>query len=614
MPPRFLRSDGKLPRIVKTCHVFRQDNIAMTLLKIPYGIADFRALIKEGYFYQDRTAYLPVIENAGKQLLFLRPRRFGKSLLLSMLENYYDLNQAECFDELFGQLAIGRNPTPLHNRYFVMKWDFSTIAAHSTINDIEQSIHHHINLKVTECAERYQLKIHFDAEDALYSFGSLLSAINKTPYRLYLLIDEYDNFANEVMIAGTTHYQRLLQGEGLLKTVFKNIKAAAAGAGLDRVFITGVSPMVMSDMTSGYNVAINIYLDKEFNTLCGFTEQEISDLLIRVSPDHNDHLAALQLMRTFYNGYRFAQETETSVYNPTLSLYFIRALQQHQHYPDNLLDENLAMDRNKLRYIAKLPYGEELIVAALDNQKNIYIDQLSERFGVEDVLAAVKDQGFMASLLYYFGILTQAGPDPILGQLRLTIPNLVVRRLYLERLNDMFITDYRQRLQQKHAVEACYLAADLQPLCEFIEQHYFKALSNRDYRWVNELMLKIIFMTLLYNDHLYMMVSELETGRRYVDLSLIVRPDKRQYQALDLVLEFKLIKLSELNISAEQIHTLTAEQLKTLPLVAERLQQALAQAKTYIAELRSQYPQARLHGLAVVAIGFERVVFQSLAT
>ncbi len=582
----------------------------MTTLNIPYGLADFQLIIQQSYFYQDRTDKIPFIEQAGRQLLFIRPRRFGKSLLLSMLENYYDLNKADQFELLFGHLQIGQNPTPLHNHYFVLKWDFSSIPANGGIREIELAIHKHINLCIKRCSEAYQLSITIDTDDALISFGELLNAIKQTPHKLYLLIDEYDNFANEVMMAEKSHYHALLKGEGLLKTVFNNIKSAAGGLGLDRVFITGVSPVVMSDMTSGYNVATNIYLEPEFNDLCGFTEAEVQQLLARLPLAEPQQTEALDLMRTFYNGYRFYPTTSQSVYNPTLSLYFVRALQKHQAYPDNLLDENLAMDRNKLQYIAKLPHGEALIVSLLGDEP-LQINQLSERFGVADMLYAVKDQAFMASLLYYFGILTLAGLSEF-NELILTIPNLVARKLYIERLRDSYWPEYEAKQQLQQVAKIACQSADLQPLCEFIEQRYFNILSNRDYRWSNELMLKIAFMTLLYNDQLYMMVSETESKRRYVDLSLIVRPDKRMFKALDLVLEFKYLDLKTLSLSAEQLRELDNAALLQLTAVKKQLDAANHQAQDYMHSLQQQYPEAKLHGLAVLGIGFERVLWRAV--
>jgi hypothetical protein len=396
--------------------------------------------------------------------------------------------------------------------------------------------------------------------------------------------------------------------------VFKNIKSAASGLGLDRVFITGVSPIVMSDMTSGYNVAVNLYLEPEFNELCGFTETEVSSLFNRCLPENSSseqQKTGLDTLRTFYNGYRFCEQAEVGVYNPTLTLYFCRHLQRQGRFPSNLLDENLAMDRNKLRYIAELAHGQEVIMQALADETPIMVEQLSERFGVEDMIKGTKDQTFMASLLYYFGMLTlQSGLSP-LGKLRLTIPNLVARKLYLERLNESLLqADFTLRQQQDDATEALFLRADLQPLCHLIERCYFTKLSNRDYRWSNELTIKLAFMMLLYNDHLYMMVSETESGRRYVDLSLIVRPDMRQFQALDLVLEFKYLSLAKLGMSAEQLKAMDVDQLIALPLVAEAFTEAQQQGQVYMQTLAQQYPKAKLHGFSVVALGFEKLVFE----
>ena len=169
-------------------------------MNFPYGISDFSTLIKEGYFYQDRTDKIPLIEAAGKQLLFIRPRRFGKSLLISMLENYYDLNRADQFDALFEKLKIGQAPTARRNSYLILKWDFSVIKAQGEATEIEAALHRRINLSIENCAEQYQLAVTIAPDDAIYSFGSLLKSVRTTPHTLYLLIDEYDNFANELMV------------------------------------------------------------------------------------------------------------------------------------------------------------------------------------------------------------------------------------------------------------------------------------------------------------------------------------------------------------------------------------------------------------------------------
>ena len=588
-------------------------------MQFPYGLSDFGKLIQRGLWYQDRTDRIKSLEAAGDQLIFLRPRRFGKSLLLSMLEHYYDLNRADQFEALFGQLAVGREPTPLRNQFFVMRWDFSLVQAQGEVHEIEAALHRHINAAIHACVRYYgwQDEVTLVPGDALASFSALLTRIRETPHRLYLLIDEYDNFANEVLMAdrdgSRDRYAALLYGEGLLKTVFKAVKAGAGGLGVDRVFITGVSPVVLSDMTSGYNVGKNIYLESEFNTLCGFSEAEVAAVLAQLAAEGAEWEpdAALATMRTFYNGYRFSEEATESVYNPTLSLYFLDALRRRGHYPRRMLDENLAMDRNKLLYIARLPHGEELLIDALSGDDQVLIPELVQRFGVEDVLKAVKDQPFMASLLYFFGILTLAGLSSF-NECQLRIPNLVARGLYVERLREAWLTNAEDQRALPAMVRTLGQQADLTPLADFIEQGYFRVLSNRDYRWSNELLVKFAFLTLLFDDRLYMAVSELETDRGYADLALIVRPDMRRFEALDLLLEFKYLGLKELGLTGEQVRARSREALAELPAVAAKLDEAQTQAERYGATLRERYGQADLRAFAVVAVGVERLVWRTL--
>ena len=594
----------------------------------PYGLADFHAVITEGYFYVDRTAWLPRLEATGRQLLFLRPRRFGKSLLLSMLENYYDLKKAAEFERIFGKLAVGAQPTTRHNQYFVLKWDFSNVNPHGAPEAVETALHNYLNSRITDFAAYYEERlarpIEIHPTDALASFQSLLTAVRLTPHPLYLLIDEYDNFANEMLTNvagdGQQRYASLLRGEGMLKTVFKAIKAAAAGGGLERVFITGVAPLVMSDMTSGYNVAKNIYLAPQFDALCGFTEAEISEALRQVTAEcgfsAQEAAAALTNMRLHYNGYRFSETQQEQIYNPTLALYYLEHYQENCAPPAQLLDSNLEMDRNKLSYIAALPGGAAVIAQALNDEATVSVQTLAHRFGVAETLAAHQDPRFMLSLLYHFGVLTLAGHDPH-GKLQLKIPNLVIRKLYLERLAELLLPETADQNAGRQAAEQFYQSGDPQPLCDFLEQRYFKAFSNRDYLHANELTLKTALLTLLFNDALYLMDSETPVGRRYADLTMIVRPEARQYQLLDLLLECKFIKLGELHLSGEQVRALSRAELAALPLVREKLAEARQQAPAYRREVEERYQHTlnltpRLRTYAVVAVGFERLVWEEI--
>ena len=495
-------------------------------MKFPYGICDFEKIISNNYFYVDRTNKISLLEEAGEYLLFLRPRRFGKSLLLSMLENYYDVAKAEQFEQLFGHLAIGKNPTPKHNQYLIMNWDFSVISPSGTPKEIQQRMHNHINGSIEQFITTYEnlldYDIYIDKNDAARSMQSLFIAVKRTPYKLYLLIDEYDNFANEVMMAGLSAskkpYEDLIYEEGALKAIFKMVKYGTKGA-IDRIFITGVSPVVMSDISSGFNIAKNIYLLPKFNDLCGFLEAEILAVLQEISKQcgfsTKQVKEVLAMMRSFYNGYSFAYEKEPLIYNPTNSIYFLEYLQENCKIPRQILDDNLAMDRNKIHYISQLPHGKQVITKALNECEPLTLFDLASRFGVEEIVKSSKDTPFMLSLLYYFGVLTFTGKISFTGELILKIPNLVIRKLYAERIEELLLPDFNSKEESQRLVKQFYQTSKIQPLCEFLNRISFKVFDNRDYRWTNELTIKTAFLTVLFDDTFYLMDSETELDRTY---------------------------------------------------------------------------------------------------
>jgi len=591
-------------------------------MKFPYGICDFYKIITENYYYADRTDRIPVIEDAGSNLLFLRPRRFGKSLLLSMLENYYDAAKADEFKKLFGHLSIGKNPTQRHSSYFVMKWDFSAVSPQGEAGQIQQALYDHINGRIQVFGKYYSDfltdKIEINRTNAPASLQSLLTAIQGTPYKLYLFIDEYDNFANEVMMAGQTQMQRykdLLYGEGAVKTVFKAIKAAGAGLGLDRVFITGVSPVVLSDITSGYNIAKNISLKPHFNDLCGFHESEIRDVLCRTASEcglsGQQADETLCMMRTFYNGYCFGFDRLPQVYNPTLSLWFLEHFQETCRKPRQMLDSNLAMDRGKIRYISGLPGGEQIVISALNREPALSVGNLADRFGVEDMLTALKDETFMISLLYWFGVLTFSGEKTEFGDSVLKIPNLVIRKLYAERIREMFLPESGDEIVR--TARNFYKTGDMQSLCAFVEQKYFRVFDNRDYRWANELTIKTAFLTLLFDDSFYIMDSETSLERGYADMTMIVRPDMRQYPLLDFLMEFKYVSLKDAELTGDQAKEMGIDELKTLAPVQKKLAESETKLRDYRRILLSEYGDLlQLRTYSVVTIGFERVIWEEL--
>lgn len=592
------------------------------MLKFPYGISNFQRLRTHGYLYLDRTMALSDLEQVGEQLLFLRPRRFGKSLLISTLRYYYDLKYAAQFEALFGDLFVGKNPTPEHNQYMVLQWDFSMVSPQGTIEQIKRSLFDHLNINIKSFSQQYAAylnqSIDLYPDNAIASFESLLEAVSSSDKQLYLLIDEYDNFANEILMhnqGDKARYFALLEGEGILKTLFKVIKAGASQGNIGRVFITGVSPVVMSDMTSGYNVSKNISLNPQFNSLCGIAYSELAPLVQEVLKQCNqeDQLDnTLENMRQFYNGYCFSTIKPIQVYNPILCFHYLQHYQQECTAPRNMLDGNLAMDAGRIRYIAQLDGGQTVIDRILDEQSEVTLDQLSDDFGIENVWRLKQDSRYIVSLMYYFGILTLGGVA-FDGSIILKTPNLIVRGLYLERLKLNALPDIKTEENAHQLVKQFYTDANLQPLADFMEQQYFKVFSNRDYRWSNELTIKTAFASLLYNDLYYIMDSETALERRYTDLVMTVRPSMRQYRLKDFVFEFKYLSLSDVGLAGEQLKSLPKAELEQLPSVQSALQDALGQLVHYRQVLVNKYQEPqRLHCLAVVALGFERVVWQEL--
>jgi len=283
-------------------------------MRFPYAVSEFEKIRTRDEVYIDKTHHIPFLEDWGDELLFLRPRRFGKSLWLSTLMTYYDVAKADDFERLFGALAIGQNPTPLHNQYMIMWWDFSTIRSHGSIEQIEVALHEHINERIASFIDKYKsfltTEVRIHPTNALISFDSAINAANLSGYKLYLFIDEYDNFANEIMMgvqgSNQQRYMDFVKGEGIFKTFFKNIKSLASGRGLDRVFVTGVAPIVLNDTTSGSNTFQDLTWDMRLNDLCGFTEAEVRTMVEQVidecSLPHAQVDEVLDQMRSFYDG------------------------------------------------------------------------------------------------------------------------------------------------------------------------------------------------------------------------------------------------------------------------------------------------------------------------
>lgn len=383
--------------------------------QIPYGITDFSRIQKENYYYVDKTMFIEKIEMQPPYLFLIRPRRFGKSLTLAMLEAYYDVNHAEQFDELFGQLYIGQHPTKLHNQFLIMRFNFSEVS--SNVNEVELSFKLHCCSKLKDFVFKYEDLLGKEIWDVLDEKiqeepGAFLSAVNsyatrKKNIRIYLLIDEYDNFTNTILSTyGTEFYRKATHGEGFIRGFFNVIKSATTGTGaaLERLFITGVSPVTMDDVTSGFNIGTNITNDSWFNDLVGFSENELREMLEYykeqgVLQESIDEIVAM--MKPNYDNYCFSEDTlEQCMFNSDMALYFLKSFVLHHKKPKEIVDPNIRTDFNKLAYLIKLDHGlgeNFSVIKEIAEQGEIITDIVTHFSALE-----MTDPSNFKSLLFYF--------------------------------------------------------------------------------------------------------------------------------------------------------------------------------------------------------------------
>ena len=586
---------------------------------LPYGNANFQSIRSKDQIYIDRTKYLRILEEMDiDRALFIRPRRFGKSLWLNVMTNYYDIKQKDNFDNLFGDLDIGRIPTPDHNQYIVINWNFSRMSSRGTIDQIEVDLNETLNSVMKEHLSYYSNILQKDISfytKAINTLGSFLSAIRESSLKSCLLIDEYDNFANEVMMSESEVYYQLVKKDGPLKTLYKGIKEFLERGLLNRLFIAGVSPVVMSDITSGMNICENIYLDKTFNSLCGFTASETRDLVSQAikhcKMDTSKIDPLMEMMKTWYNGYTFSPESNERIYNPTLVFYFLNHYIRHCIPPRKMLDSNLAMDEGKLAYIGKEVSGKQAIIDVLQKNTPIQISDIEDRFTLSAMLnQSAHDHTFMASYMYYFGMLTMVGQTP--GRhLLLEPPNLVVKNLYCKQVLQFLLPLGVDRTASSEIVMHFFTHFDLKPLIGFVIEKLFPIFSNRDYRWMNEFALKAVFTTLLCDDINYALFSEPELSRGFADLCLILRPDARPAELFDLLFEFKYIPLSKMKL--KNIAQISDKTLKSKPLVKKAFSDAKKQLMFYSKGLCKKFGNIlKLKKYAVVSIGFDRLFFEEI--
>ena len=494
-------------------------------MRIPYGVSNFKVVISEGYTYVDKTAYIAELETAGRYQVLLRPRRFGKSLFISMLEYYYDVAYLDEFTALFGKLAIGRNPTPMHNAYHVLFLDFSGIATGGGHDAIYRAFNTKLNVALQVFLGRYGydpqclqdvLRVTSPHEKMEYFFGVTQQ------HKILLLIDEYDHFANALLAEDQTLFQSTMRKGGFVRSFYETLKAATQRGTLDRLFITGVTPLMLDSLTSGFNIAQNLSLQRNFNAAMGFTQVETQALLQPlVARCQLDAAALMADVTRWYNGYRFHAEVTETVYNSDMVLYFIQQFDlEGCRYPKRMLDDNIASDYGKIMALFNIgdPDANQQVLHDLINVGEV-VAQQRRKFELDKGF----DRDDFISLLAYMGFVALQG-ETLSGEI-FAIPNHVIEELYFQ----YFKVELEQRNQIRIAnrplglaIEALALQNNMQPLAHEMSQ-VLQQLSNRDALRMDEKHIKTLLLTLLYQFPVYFIQSEREMNRRYPDILLLER-------------------------------------------------------------------------------------------
>lgn len=584
--------------IVRSKRIYRK--------RIPYGMQNFEDVIKEDCYYVDKTPFIEQIEESNKYFFFIRPRRFGKTLTLSMLENYYDINKKDKFDEIFGKLYIGQNPTPEHSTYLIIHLNFAEVAA--GLDDYKNGLDNHCRLVFNFFCDIYAHILPADTKeglqqepDAVSKLRFLCQKCQEVGKKIYLFIDEYDNFTN-MILAHEEHlmrYRNQTHGEGYLRQFFNTIKGAA-GNTLGRVFVTGVSPVTMDDLTSGFNIGTNYSLSPKFNEMTGFTEEEVREMLDyyrSVLPFNHTTDELIKVMKPWYDNYCFAVKSygKTTMYNSVMVLNFISNYIDNEYdIPDSMVETNIRIDYDKMRMLIRhdKEFAHDASIIQQLVTQGFVIGTLNENFPAE----RINDPDNFLSLLFYFGMVTIDGTYK--GENKFIIPNEVVRdQMYTYLLdtykeNDLVYDRYSKgKLESKLAYDGQF-----KPYFEYIADCLKKYSSQRD-KQKGEAFVHGFTLAMTSQNKFYRPISELDNDGGYADIFLSPLCDIYKDMVDSYIIELKYSKSQT-----------TDEQVKKL------FEEASAQISRYADSdmVREAVKTTKLHKLVVIYRGAEMVACEEI--
>ena len=509
--------------------------------KLPYGVSNYEELIEDGYYYVDKTMYIEKLENlAEKRIMFLRPRKFGKTLFTSTLENYYDFKKADKFEELYGDTYIGKNPTKLKNSYHILKFNFSGIDTtnnETTMKGFKKEVASSIKVFV----EKYGLDFYINNDDEAENIlDNLIKAfsIQRAEEKIYVIIDEYDHFANELLGFHTEQFKSLVSKNGKVRKWYEILKKGTESI-VDRIFITGVAPITLDSLTSGFNISLDMTQDREFNEMMGFTETELKELMREQNISEEKQEEILPIMRENYDGYRFSIHGKERIYNSNMCLYFLNNYIRFNEIPDQIIDMNIASDYNKLGKMLDLCKGEERerVIEKTVSGEGIVSD-IRQKFNPAIEFTEID----LVSMLFYLGYLTIEGDE--VGYPKLNIPNNVMKEIYSDYFLRILKDEIKVEINENYSEIAreIVLEGKINKIVEML-QTYLKNLSNRDYVKFDEKYVKLIFFCIAMNLKIFRLKSEMEVQRKYPDILLIPKDQSKGYKGV--MIEFKYLKKDE---------------------------------------------------------------------
>ena len=510
--------------------------------KLPYGISNYEELITDGYYYVDKTMYIEKLENlAEKRILFLRPRKFGKTLFTSMIENYYDIKKSDEFEKLYNDTYIGKNPTKLKNSYHILKFNFSGI---DTTNDetTMKGFKNEVASSIKVFVDKYKMDFYINMDDEAENIlDNLIKAfgIQKEKEKIYVIIDEYDHFANELLGFNTNQFKNLVSKNGKVRKWYEILKKGTESV-VDRIFITGVAPITLDSLTSGFNISTDITQDESFNEMMGFTEKELIKLMTDQDIEEEKQKEILPVMRENYDGYKFSLYGKEKIYNSNMCLYFLNRYIRFDRIPTELIDVNIASDYGKLGKMLDLCKGEERekVIEKTVSGEGI-VSEIRQKFNP----AIEFTETDLISMLFYLGYLTIVGE--VFEKPELSIPNRVMKEIYsdyflkiLSKDTELTVSesDYNEMLRE------IALEGRIDKIVEMLGK-YLKNLSNRDYVKFDEKYIKLIFFCIAMNLKIFRLKSEMEVQRKYPDILLIPKDQSKGYKGV--MIEFKYLKKDE---------------------------------------------------------------------